>query len=213
MGPSSTSSGLLDTISLRALHTSAIIGPDAWARPRKSQPLILSVALTHDTASAGASDNVTDTFSYGQMGKEVVAKVEGGEFSSIEHITQIIAIIAEDWPGTNLKIIAMAPKALLRVKGCFGREVVLSRKRTAEGESQPLLWHLDRHEWFIRGLDLACVIGVNDHERLEKQGVVVDLTLYGADERKAYIEQKRGGAEMWRRMVRVVCEVRELHIR
>lgn len=197
----------LDTISLRNLHTTAIIGPDAWARDAKPQPLVLSLQLTIDTTSAGKSDNVANTFSYGQMCKDVVAKVERGDFMSIDHLTMEIASLADDWPGESLKIMALAPKALLRVEGGFGREVWLRRREIEGRESGRLMWYVESHEWVLRGIRVACVIGVNKHERLEKQDVVVDLRCLGEGGEEEYSEQIEEGVEMWRRLGRRVCEV------
>jgi FolB domain-containing protein len=201
-----------DIISLRNLHTTAIIGPDAWARHDKPQPLILSLQLTIDTTSAGTSDNVAHTFSYGQMSKDIVAKVERGDFMSIDHLTSEIASLADNWPGETLKITALAPHALLRVEGGFGRELMLRRRTIKIREFEQLVWYVDSHEWFMQGIKVACVIGVNMHERLEKQGVVVDLRTMGEGGKEEYSEQIREGGEMWRRLGRRVCEVCWLYI-
>lgn len=194
----------LDTISLRELHTTAIIGPDAWNRLGKVQPLVLSLFLTIDTSSAGASDDVNCTFSYGQMCKDVVAKVGTREFHNIHHLTSEIADLANTWPGETLKITAMAPKALLRVDGGFGRDVVLRRKEIRQGRS---LWNVDSNEWFIQGLNTACIIGVNEHERLEKQVVNIGLKMRGESDQEQYNNKMWGENEMWRSLVRRVCEV------
>ncbi|KAK4697189.1 hypothetical protein P7C71_g845, partial [Lecanoromycetidae sp. Uapishka_2] len=209
MAPPNSPTKYLDTISLRNLHTTAIIGPDAWARDAKPQPLVLSLQLTIDTSSAGESDNVVHTFSYGQMFKDVVAKVERGNFSSIDHLTSEIASLAENWPGESLKITAIAPKALLRVEGGFGRELLMRRRDVESQGFKQLVWYVDSHEWFLKGIKVATVIGVNPHERVEKQGVVVDLRLMGQGDKEEYSEQIREGGETWRRLVRRVCEVVE----
>ena len=196
-----------DTISLRGLSTTAIIGPDAWNRPGKPQPLVLSLYLTIDTTSAGTSDSVAHTFSYGQMCKDVDAKTRGKEFMSIDHLSSEIASLADNWPGETLKIVALAPKALLRVEGGFGREIVLRRREIKKNEFKQLVWHVGSHEWFIEGLKAACIIGVNEHERVEKQMVSIGLKIMGEKEKEEYSEQIREGNEMWRRLVRRVCEV------
>ena len=197
----------LDTISVCGLSTTAIIGPDAWNRPRKPQPLVLSLYLTIDTTSAGTSDNVAHTFSYGQMCKDVDAKTRNGDFSSIDHLTSDIASLADDWPGETLKIVVLAPKALLRVEGGFGREIVLRRREIKTNEFKQLVWHVGSHEWFVQGLKVACIIGVNEHERVEKQMVTIRLKMMGEKEKEDYSEQIREGNEMWRRLIRRVCEV------
>ena len=197
----------LDTISLRGLSTTATIGPDAWNRPGKPQPLVLSLYLTIDTTSAGTSDNVAHTFSYGQMCKDVDAKTRGKEFMSIDHLSSEIASLADNWPGETLKVVALAPKALLRVEGGFGREIELRRREIKKNEFKQLVWHVGSHEWFIEGLKAACIIGVNEHERVEKQMVSIGLKIMGEKEKEEYSEQIREGNEMWRRLVRRVCEV------
>ena len=194
----------LDTISLRELHTTAIIGPDAWNRSGKVQPVVLSLSLNLDTSSAGASDDVNGTFSYGQMCKDVVAKVGGGVFHTIHHLTSEIADLANTWPGETLKITAMAPKALLRVDGGFGRDITLRRSVHGQRTSP---WDVISHEWFIRGLNIACVIGVNEHERLEKQMVNIGLKMKGETDQEQYKNRMWGEDEMWRSLVRQVCEV------
>lgn len=202
MSPSLTSYS--DTISLRGLHTTAIIGPDAWNRLGKAQPLVLSLFLTIDTRAAGVSDDVNYTFSYGQMCKDVIAKVGGRDFHNIHNLTSEVADLANTWPGETLKITAMAPKALLRVEGGFGRNVVLRRKEIGQRTS---LWDVDSHEWFIKDLNIACIIGVNEHERLEKQVVNIGLKMKGESEQELYKNMIWGENEMWRSLVRRVCEV------
>lgn len=204
MSPSLTSYS--DTISLRGLHTTAIIGPDAWNRLGKAQPLVLSLFLTIDTRAAGVSDDVNYTFSYGQMCKDVIAKVGGRDFHNIHNLTSEVADLANTWPGETLKITAMAPKALLRVEGGFGRNVVLRRKEIGQRTS---LWDVDSHEWFIKDLNIACIIGVNEHERLEKQVVNIGLKMKGESEQELYKNMIWGENEMWRSLVRRVCEVVE----
>lgn len=202
----------LDTISLRNLHLVAILGPDAWARPGKPQPIQISLQIGIDTTSAGVSDDITHTFSYGQIAKDVTAKLDGKDFMSIDHLTSELASLAENWPGEVLKIEVLAPKALLRVEGGFGRELVLKRKALKENVmdgSEQLIWHVANHEWFVKDLRIACIIGVNPHERLEKQSVVVNLRMQGEADTAAYTKQIKEGPEMWRRLVRRVCEVVE----
>jgi dihydroneopterin aldolase/2-amino-4-hydroxy-6-hydroxymethyldihydropteridine diphosphokinase/dihydropteroate synthase len=205
-----SSTRYLDTISLRGLSTSAIIGPDAWNRPGKPQPLVLSLYLTIDTTFAASSDNVAHTFSYGQMCKDVDAKIRGKDFQSIDNLSFEIAELANNWPGKTLKIVALAPKALLRVEGGFGKEIVLHRREFNMKEFKGLPWNVESHEWFLVGLKVACVIGVNEHERVERQMVSIDLKALGEDMQDFEFKQIREGNEMWRRLVRRVCEVGQI---
>lgn len=69
------------------------------------------------------------------------------------------------------------------------------------------VWYVDSHEWVLRGMKMACIVGVNMHERLEKQGVIVNLRCTGEREKEDYSRQIEEGVEMWRRLGRRVCEV------
>ena len=110
----------------------------------------------------------------------------------------------------------MAPKALLRVEGGLGREIVLVRRRRKagggdEGEMMDGFWQVASQSWTIAGLKTACVIGVNPHERLEKQSVVLELGVSsnrGDDDGDSLMIGEEGH-EMWRRMVRRVLEIVE----
>ena len=119
-------------------------------------------------------------------------------------MTSEIADLAIAWPGETLKITAMAPKALLRVEGGFGRDIVLCRSMRGLRTSP---WDVISHEWFIQDLNIACVIGVNEHERLEKQMVNVGLKMKGETDQEQYKNSMWGEDEMWRSLVRQVCEV------
>ena len=197
----------LDTISLRGVYTTAVIGSDAWNRSGKAQPLVISLHLSIDTTSAGLFDEVAQTFSYGQMSKDIVAKIANGNFLSIDHVTSEIISLADGWPGEMLRIVVKAPKALLRVEGGFGREVMLRKK---DNEIKSPVWHVDSNEWFVRNLKIPCIIGVNKHERLEKQIVGISLRINGERDKIEYSSHIREGHELWRRLVRQVCEVSKI---
>lgn len=193
----------LDTITLRNLHTACCIGPDAWSRPGKQQPLILNLNLHLDTRTAAVSDDIANTFSYGTMCKDVLSVVEGGHFDSIGELMGRIAQVAASWPGEALRVEVRATKALLRVEGGLEYEV-LFRKGEGGGAGR---WKGRRREWGILGLKAACVVGVNPHERLEKQGVVVELRIGVEEGDRDSVENLGNDDLVWRDLVRAVCEV------
>lgn len=200
----------MDTISLRNFHMTAIIGPDAWNRPGKPQPIVLTLKLLFDTTSAGSSDEIAHTFSYGQMCKDI-ATVSNGHYRNIDDLTSNLGSIAlaKDWPGESLQISLVAPKALLRVEGGLGREITL-RKQWIEGKAvKQQVWDLERHAWLVTGLKVACIIGVNPHERLEKQQVTINLEILG-ERGKAegdYRGKNEDGKCPWATLVSRVCSV------
>ncbi|KAL8914899.1 MAG: hypothetical protein Q9171_000526 [Xanthocarpia ochracea] len=197
----------LDTIYLRNLNIAAVIGPDAWGRKDRVQPIILNIRLKIDTSSSSTSDDINDTFSYGQMSKEITSQLDGKTFSNLQHLITVLTTFAAFWPGEDTKLQALAPKALLRVEG--GLEVTHSirKKDRYEENGVPQVRHVDTRSYSIKGLKLACIIGVNKHERLVKQSVNVDLRLPAIDPRT--FEAKEGPSENWRTLVNRVCEVVE----
>ncbi|KAL8654988.1 MAG: hypothetical protein Q9226_003224 [Calogaya cf. arnoldii] len=197
----------LDTIYLRNLNIAAVIGPDAWGRKDKVQPIILNIRLKIDTSTSSTSDDINDTFSYGQMSKEITSQLDGKTFNNLQHLITVLTTFAAFWPGEDTKLQALAPKALLRVEG--GLEVTHSirKKDRYEEHGVPQVRHVDTRSYSIKGLKLACIIGVNKHERLVKQSVNVDLRLPAIDPRT--FEAKEGPSENWRTLVNRVCEVVE----
>ncbi|MCJ1349533.1 trifunctional dihydropteroate synthetase [Peltigera leucophlebia] len=209
MPPAGSAYRHLDTIYLHNLELSVVFGPDAWNRPDRPQPIILSLQLQIDNTSAGNVDDIRNTFSYSQICKDVMAKLDSKTFMSIDHLTSELAGLADNWPGEALKMQAMAPKAMLRVEGGFGREFSLKRIETKTHGFKTLNWHVGSHEWVIKGLKLACIIGVNHHEQLEKQNISIDIRIQGEAEVADYSLQIKGGFETWRQLVKRTCDVVE----
>ena len=197
----------LDTIYLRGLQISAVTGPDAWNRPGKAQPITLSLQLQLDSSNASASDELAHTFSYGHICKDIATNLDGKTFSNLNQLVVGIADLANNWPGEVLSIQAVAPKGLLRVKGGLGREVLLRRVEVIDTGFRHLQWRVDTLGWFIKGLKLACIIGVNPHERLEKQNISIDLKLPGEVVRPDADLYNGGKFDNWRDVVKRVCEV------
>lgn len=205
--PPASSARQLDTIYLRNQKISAVIGPDAWNRAGKPQPIVLSLQLQIDTTSASTTDDLKNTFSYGQMCKDITAKLDGKTFTSMEHLTSDLAGLADHWPGETLQLQALAPKGMLRVEGGFGRDFCLRRVETQTQGRKTLNWHVASHEWVVKGLKLGCIIGVNPHERLEKQNISIDLRILGEPEVADYTLQTKGGFDTWRQLVKKISEV------
>ena len=184
------------------MRLSAAIGPDAWdrAEPNRAQPIMLSLKLYIDTRSAGDSDNIRDTFSYSNMCKDVFGQVDGASFATIDDLARCVGELMNGWPGKMLKMVALAPKAVLRAQGGLAKQCVWERK--AEGDLS-----LHSHAWRIKDLQLACIIGVNPHERLEKQTVIIDLRIVGKTEPVAYQKQMTEGRGTWAGLVKRVCAV------
>ncbi len=180
--PSST------TISLRNLATYATLGLDAWSRSDKSQPIFLSIYLSLPISLpvSGPSvpfnhdDTLATSFNYSTLAKDLTTRVQGQSFTGLEHLTQGIASVAITWPGRRLRIEVRAPKALVRGEG-LERIVWMHRDEhevtagTGTEGGAGARWIMLKQEYILPSLRLACIIGLNPHERLEKQDVVYKI--------------------------------------
>lgn len=180
----STPSG--DTIFLRGLALSAIVGPDAWHRTDKAQPIVVDVRVRANLRSAGASDEIIDSVSYSDIAKAVRGAVRDDEdradppedqmvhsrrgWSSLaplaQHLVGRIIEVVQDWG--RVELVLMLPKALPLSEDGVG--LVYVAEYQAEHE------HLMR--LFVNGIKLPCLIGVNAHERVDKQYVLSDLVFW-----------------------------------
>ena len=201
------SSGLIDSIYLRNLQLSAVVERDAWGRPDKTQPVLMSLRLYRDTSRAGGSDEVGDTFSYGQMCKDVSTAIDGKTFREFEEIIVGIGMLSNTWAGDRLEYQVTLPKGLLRVEGGLCRDVVMQRYNMNE-------WRVCSSQWTVRKIKAACIIGVNPHERLVKQAVSIDIcvpdTLEGHDGGSPVIPEHSIEAPTFTAVRRIVDDIFEV---
>src|SRR5487761_1198382 len=91
----------VDTVSIRELRVSAIIGMHGWERETE-QPLVCAVDMAADAAKAAASDDIKDALDYSAVAQTVRDVVTRGEFQLIETAAdsvarQLLADHSLDW--------------------------------------------------------------------------------------------------------------------
>ena len=201
-----------DIIYLQNLRLSAKVGPDAWHRRNKPQPLSLSARLHINTSAAGSSDDIRQTVSYGDICRIITEFVEREEeFHCIEQLGWKITLLADEnkWRGEKFEVDVALPKGLLRAEGGIGFRCCVVRD-PSDYQSIAGGWHDgEEYEWQIRDLKLACVIGVNPHERVEKQGVVVGLRILSCTMDETGVDH---GGTHWQKLVKRICEVCDLEL-
>lgn len=191
-----------DSIYLRNLHLSAIIGKDAWDRAGKAQPVVVSLRLQRQVSLAAASDNIEDTVSYGQICKDVMSwiNLEQGYLDLFDFCSHMSSLAAtKEWGGSSLHMRVMLPKGSLRAEGGIGFEVVASMS----GEAKELVESSKR--FLVNDLKIACIIGVNPHERLIKQVVVVNLQITEDQFRVGHVPGDHN--QHWRGLIKDVINV------
>ena len=170
-----------DKISISNLNILANAGYDCWGRP-KMQPIDITVtiSLARDVSSAAAHDSVDDsTVHYGDLSKVIVARTKQheGQWLSPDDFAQIILLAAI---GSSPKPAAIAATQL----------TVHFPKSTLLGEGISLLLHhspsldITSPVLFLKNIRIPALIGVNAHERNQKQMVMISLWV---DRLKTYV--------------------------
>ncbi|MFY9652405.1 MAG: dihydroneopterin aldolase [Trebonia sp.] len=81
---------MTDTVSIRELRVSAVIGVRDWERETE-QTLVLAVDMAADVAKAAASDRISDALDYSAVAQTVTDVVTQGEFQLIETAAERVA--------------------------------------------------------------------------------------------------------------------------
>jgi FolB domain-containing protein len=170
-----------DFVFLNALELKSIIGPEAWHRSSRIQPVVLDIRMQTDLMLAANTDDVLKTVHYGNLCKAVTGVVEdSGPFESLREFAQIVTekALRCGEGGDVVDLSATLPKGLLLAEG-----IGISTRRVKRKDSGSVLQtEIVFETLFVRNMKLACIIGVNPHERLEKQFVVINLAFYDVEE-------------------------------
>ena len=81
---------MTDTVSIRDLRVSAVIGVHDWEREIE-QTLVFAVDMAADVAKAAASDHISDALDYSAVAQTVTDVVTQGEFQLIETAAERVA--------------------------------------------------------------------------------------------------------------------------
>ncbi|KAI5298207.1 hypothetical protein KEM55_003680 [Ascosphaera atra] len=184
-----------DHISLKNISTSLNVKPDAWGRENVPQPALISVKVSYPPGlihTAYLKDDVKFTLDYGKLYRAIAARLaqRSAEASSIDEIAQDVVgvcfaqlevtLAAQDESGfwsqplnhSEVELSIYLPKAILRADGGLTYRL---RQTGPGGEASK--------EYSLHGARCYVVLGVNPHERLQKQRIEITLTLKGYNRR------------------------------
>jgi 7,8-dihydroneopterin aldolase/epimerase/oxygenase len=85
-----TIKGMADTVSIRDLRVSTVIGVYDWERETE-QALVFAVDMAADVAKAAANDDLADTLDYSAVARTVKTVVTEGKFQLIETAAERVA--------------------------------------------------------------------------------------------------------------------------
>ena len=80
----------MDTVSIRDLSVTAVIGVHDWERDIE-QTLIFTVDMAFDVREPAASDDLTDALDYSAVASTIAAEVREGKFRLIETAAERVA--------------------------------------------------------------------------------------------------------------------------
>ena len=159
-----------DTIRINDLTLAVkLLDGTQWPTPTL-QPVKLSLSIAHDIRPSGDLDDLEHTLNYASLANTLAGSTNAGTFGSLEALTDcVFKQCFETYPQIqNLSIKATKPKALLRGKSV---SLHVSRSKNVPSDVQ--------ESFSLEDIEFPVVIGVNPEERMVKQMVRMNLTLFG----------------------------------
>jgi dihydroneopterin aldolase len=159
-----------DKVVLRQIPLNITVGLDAWGR-EKPQPVLLSLEIPVDLRKAAKADDVSETLDYGKLFKKLSNTLAVSSDSAAEMALRIRCALQPPNNFFTAKIVL--PKGNLRAGG--GLQFTFDFFQEKNSKEQKYL----TQTLSIKGISCACTVGVNPHEREEKQIVIVNLEFRG----------------------------------
>lgn len=161
----------MDTVILKDLKFDLAVGRDAWRRPAKPQPVLISLNLQPLSSfeAAASQDDVNLTLDYGKLYKTVYSTVKDQIYGNVQGLMLDLARCVDGYQILGIDIVI--PKAILEAKSGLHYHARIDR---TDPEKVDASWSVA-----IKGIDASCIIGVNPHERQYKQRLSIDLILGG----------------------------------
>jgi 7,8-dihydroneopterin aldolase/epimerase/oxygenase len=118
---------MTDTVAIRGLRVSAVIGVYAWEREIE-QVLTFGVEMAVDVARAAATDDVADAVDYSKVAATVTSVVRDGQFQLIETAVEHVAgRVLADFPVRWARV--EVAKQIAADGGAGGYTAVISIER------------------------------------------------------------------------------------
>jgi FolB domain-containing protein len=164
-----------DSVFIRGLSLSAVVGKDVWHRDGKTQPVLIDLEMPTNIEVAAEKDSVSNTIHYGILCKAITKAIKARHFDSLPDLADAIsqAAMSEGRGELGLDLTILLPKAHLHAEG-----VGIRRRQTYESDEGVKVLRSESDILVVKNLRISCIIGVNPHERLEKQMVVFNIRLY-----------------------------------
>jgi 7,8-dihydroneopterin aldolase/epimerase/oxygenase len=98
-----------DTVSIRDLRVSTVIGVYAWEREIE-QTLVFTVDMRADVARAAATDDLADALDYSAVAQTITTVVKDGKFGLIETAAeQVASHVLAGYPVSWVRVEVVKP--------------------------------------------------------------------------------------------------------
>ncbi|PWN18059.1 Dihydropteroate synthase [Microstroma glucosiphilum] len=197
---------LPDSLHISQLSVRIPLGVDSWERLTPHQPVTLDIQVHTDVSKAGRSDHLPYSIHYGILVKEVEKHCEeagregGRRYRSLEGLADGIAkvcLFVCKAPKVTLKV--QKPRSLLHARSA-GVEIFRVAEDFEHSDGTPAKHGEDvadlhtlslapdsvsaiEDKVVVKDLLITTILGVNPWERVDKQVVKVNLTVFSGLER------------------------------
>ena len=182
-----------DGVWLEDIQVSGVVGPDAWHRSGRPQPIHISVKVPISYEEAGITDDLNGSIHYGRLAKSIMELFndQAAPFASLGELVEAISkkALLEFVQANSLELVINLPEALLLADG-LGLSTHVSKIEPPPGLDNESRLQSSGLKLYVKDLRLNCIIGINPHERREKQPVVVNLEFWNF-ERHLLVEYDR----------------------
>lgn len=137
------------------------------------QPVYLSISIPYDVKSTAVTDTLSDhSLNYSELSNRLRGACNSKDFGSLQGLTIWLyesLFHDESVPRTGVRMIIIQPSAPLHCKE-IGIEMISSI-------SPESIWSFSFIKYTIIGFSCPTIIGINAVERLNKQDVIVRISI------------------------------------
>lgn len=215
---------LPDSLHIANLSLRLSLGVDAWER-LNPQPVTLDIQVHTNVSQAGRSDHLPYSIHYGVLVKEVEKHCQKYEYGTLEALADAVAkvcIFVCRAPKVTLRV--QKPRSLLHAKWA-GVEVFRipedfvhedGRKAQLQDDVQdlssvklsPSSDSAAHDKLIVKDLLISAILGVNPWERVDKQVLKVNLTVFTGLQRglQCSVDDAVTNPQNYRTIVRAISE-------
>ena len=167
----------MNEIIVKNLKVEGMAGVDHWG-VKRPQILVMNIHCSVLESNSLGHDSIENTVNYSSICREVISAANGDHYFPNMNEMGLVVMnrLFEQYPSiVKIKIRMEKSKALL-----FALCVGIEMERSVTFSTIP--FYMPDDFIFIKDLELQSIIGVNPCERVNKQKIIINLSLYAMQE-------------------------------